>query len=135
MPYNNRTEISLLANPVAASSTDVVSSAVDLSGFTGCLFIGTLGAATTGASITIQLASATSGAWHNASGATVQFNAANRVACVDLYEPQRRYARGVFASSAASDYSGLVAVAYDPIGSPTTAGSGAIATVGVSGAT
>lgn len=135
MAIGNRVEISLPGAPVAAASTNAVSSAVDLSGFDGCLWLATMGAATTGASIQAQLSASTTGGWHNATGAVATFNAANRVAAIDLIQPQQRYSRLVFASSAASDYSGAVALRYGPVASPTTAGSAAIPTVTVAGAT
>jgi len=140
MQVSKRFEFALVANPVAAASTAVNSSAVDTAGFRGCVFLATIGSGTTSGTFTVQQAAATSGSWSAITGASQAIVGANdnKLIGIDVVEPRKRYLRSVFETTAGSgtwDYSGTIAGLYSAGALPTTAGGGVLGMTSVVAAT
>jgi hypothetical protein len=140
MQASKRFRFSLASNPVAALSTERLSSVVDVAGFRGALFLCTLGSGTTAATFKIQQAAATSGAFADISGASQAVVGANdnRAIAIDVVDPRKRYLRSSFATTAGGgtwDFGGVVVGLYDAGALPTSAGSGMLGVVSVVSAT
>jgi hypothetical protein len=125
--------LALVNNPVTAASTFIVGTVtwVDMQNYEGCLFMATFGAASTGATFTVQYNSATSGTGTALSGASVSFVAAdaNKAAAIDVYKPHSkgRYLRPELSAGMAAagtiDFGGFLALRYNgrkgPLGAST----------------
>src|SRR5690606_20784853 len=100
MNLSKNVKITRVSNAVAAGTTDVNSSVVDMANFEGVLFVVAFGAITAGAVTSIL---AQQGAASNLSDAAALANSGvavaddddNQIFYLDIYRPQERYVRCV----------------------------------------
>ena len=117
MQISKRFNFALIANPIAAASTEILSSAVDMAGYRGCGFFCTLGAGSTSGTFKVAQASASSGSWTDVNGASKAIVGAddNNAIVIDIVDPRKRYLRTSFATTAGGgtwDFGGVVAAQY-----------------------
>jgi len=119
-------KITRVGNAVAAGTTDINSSVVDMSGYEGVLFMVLFGTITDTA---VTSTKAQQGAQADLSdaadlagtGVTVEDTADNQVAWLDIYRPRERYVRCVVDRGTANAVvDGIIAIQYGPMGKPTS---------------
>lgn len=122
----NEVKVTRVMNGVAAGTTDQNSSAVDMQGWDGVMFITSFGAITSGAVTSVKLQQDTASGMSTAAdlagtGQTVADDDDNQVVIHDLYRPTERYVRVVVdrgTQNAVID--GVVAIQYKGRKQPTT---------------
>lgn len=122
----NEVKVTRVMNAVAAGTTDQTSSAVDMQGWDGCMFITSFGAITTGAVTTVKLQQDTASNLGTAAdlagtAQTVADDDDNQVVIHDIYRPQERYVAVVIdrgTQNAVID--GVIAIQYKGRRQPTT---------------
>lgn len=134
MNLSSNTKQTLIQFPVAlgSASSGAKSSVIDMSGFNGCLFTGTLGTFNSTGKVTmfIQSSTASAGTYVAIGGATAasSLNEDDKILIVDVYKPQDRFLRAVSAiATTAGEYGGIVATQYEPNDVPTTHASSTLA--------
>lgn len=134
MNLSANTKQTLVQFPVGlgSASTGAKSSVIDMSGFNGCMFTGTLGTFNSTGQVTmfIQSSTASGGTYVAIGGATVSssLNEDDKILIVDVYKPQDRFIRAVSAiASTAGEFGGIVATQYEPNDVPTTHASSTLA--------
>lgn len=120
-------KITRVSNAAAAATTDVESSAVDMQGFEGVMFLAMLGTITSGAVTSIKAQQSSDNgvadAWSDLEGTavTVADDDDNQVFGLDIFKPLKRYVRCVVdrgTQNAVVD--GVVAMQYGARVAPTT---------------
>lgn len=114
-------------DPTTGTSTGVVASnTVDMAGYTGCLFIATIGATSTAVSMTVQAATSTTAGdfatiTKNSTNVTLSTTSSNGCLQIDVYRPLKRYLRCTWNSTGAGNTGGgMVALQYGASFMPTT---------------
>lgn len=115
-----------------AATTGTKGAIVDMAGFNGCLFTGTIGTVGSTDDVTafIQDTSSTGGTWAAIGGATITSTTgdSDKYFAIDVYKPHRRYLRTVSNISAVVEYGGVTAIQYEPNDVPTSHSTGTLAT-------
>ena len=121
-------DLQTISNAAAAAQTTVTSSAVDLAGWDGCLFIVSTATVTTGSVLAAQVqACDTSGGTYASVGSTVGLTdsggaTSNSLIVVDYYRPLHRYAELVFTRGTANAaLNCILAIKYKAKGKQTAA--------------
>ena len=116
-----------ISNAAAAATTDITSSAVDMQGFEGCIFIVTMGAITSGAVTSVKLQQSSDDGGSDAyadleeTSVTVADDDDNQVVIVDIKFPRERYLKCIVdrgTQNAVVD--GIVALRYGSREQPAT---------------
>lgn len=123
-----RTKTTRVMNAVAAGTTDQTSSWVDMANFDGVMFTIAFGTITGTAVTSVKLQGATDGSGTGATdltgtSITVADTDDNKVAILDLYQPDRTYryiAAYVDRGTANAVIDGITAIQYAPRNLPTT---------------
>jgi len=122
-------EISRVANDAVAGTADVVTSAVDMSGWGGVIFVAALGDVTAGSvlSLGVQECDTSGGSYSPVTGTTGKTAGAsdcdNNLLLVDATKPTKQFVQGVLkrgTQNAVVD--GILAIKYGPLHRPVTQG-------------
>lgn len=124
-------KITRVANDAAASTTDVDSSRVDMTGYDSVMFIAILGDVTVGAVLSLtaksNAADSTSSSTTEKAGTTITAGASdydNKMLIVDLHRPTLRYAYcSLQIDTANAVVDGIIAIQYNAKSMPVTQGS------------
>lgn len=116
-----------------AATTGTKSSVIDMSGFNGCFFVGTIGTVGSTDDVTcfVQDSSSTGSTTFAAiGGATITSTTgdSDKYFAIDVYKPEKRYVRTVSKISAVVEYGGVTATQYEPNNVPTSHSTGTLAT-------
>jgi hypothetical protein len=122
MNLSQGVKITKVAAAGASAGTAVNSSSVDMSGFEGVIFIGSLATANAGNSA-VAAQSSDNSAFADLSGASVVTGDDADSFLIDVYRPRERYVRVELDRSGANTaYGDIYAVQYKAAKSPTTHG-------------
>ena len=124
-------KVSRVKNAVAAGTTDVTSSTLDMTGFDGVMFIALLGDVLTTCVLSLQAQEGADSGGSDAALATggpktADFtadatSADNKVLLVDYYRPQKQYVTAVLKRGTANaPVDGIIAIQYNARTKPTT---------------
>jgi len=112
-------KITIVQAPLADGQTDPNSTSVDMTGFDGVMFIGTLGTVTATGTVTLAAESSSDNAaadpFAAMSGATASATAADSdlLLIVDIQNPLERYVRTALTRAVANTvYGGTIAIQY-----------------------
>ena len=121
---SNQIKTTRVSNAVAAGTSDIDSSSVDMTDFEGVRFTVAFGTITSGAATTIKAAqSANDSSWNDllATAITVADDDDNQLAVLDIWRPKDRYVRcTVTRATQNAVVDGIVAEQYGPRLLPTT---------------
>jgi len=126
MNLSKNTKLTRVSNAVAAGTTDINSSVIDMQNYEGVMFIVAFGAITAGAVTSIKAQQGAQSDLSDAAdlegtGVTVGDDDDNKVFYLDVYRPRERYVRCVVdrgTQNAVVD--GIIAIQYGPKKMPTT---------------
>ena len=125
---NSKLTLNQAPLPTGAATTGTKSAVIDMAGFNGCMFIGTIGTvgATDDVTCFVQDSSSSGGTYAAIGGATITSTTgeSDKYFAIDVYKPQRRFLRTVSAISAVVEYGGVTATQYEPSEVPTTHSTG-----------
>ena len=133
MNLSANTKVALAQAPLVtgAATTGTKGAIVDMSGFNGCQFVGTIGTVGSTDDVTafIQDSSSTGGTFAAIGGATVTSTTgdSDKFFIIDVYKPQKRYLRTVSNISGVVEYGGITATQYEPSNVATTHSAGTLA--------
>jgi len=104
----------------AAGTSTVTSSAIDMLGYTGVLVLSSFGTAASGNTVKLQQSSDDGSAddYSDLTGTSVTSGTSDEDVWVDLYRPQKRYIKAVFARGTSSTLESVWAILYGPLSAP-----------------
>lgn len=126
----NAVEFSVVENAASAAQTELTTEVIDMAGWTGVVFVASLGDVTTGSVLGFVADDSDTGVgdWDDLEGPLAftagASDADNKLLILDIVRPERRYVRARLQRGTANAVVGnIIAVKYGPKEQPVTQGS------------
>lgn len=103
-----------------AGTSTVTSDAIDMLGYTGVLVLSSFGTAASGNTAKLQQSSDNGATddYTDLTGTSVTSGSSDEDVWLDLYRPQKRYIKAVFARGTSSTLESVWAILYGPLSAP-----------------
>lgn len=123
MNLSKDVKVTLVAAGATSAGTAINSTAVDMSGFEGVIFIGSIATANAGNTALAAQATTSGGSYADLAGTTVAPGDSGDSFLIDVYRPRERYVRCEIDRSGTNTVTGdIYAIQYTAASKPTTHG-------------
>ena len=118
MNLSSNVKITKVSDYAAAATSAINSASVDMSGYTGVLFIASFGTAAANNTMNAAQGADDSADWEDLTGTSVASGASDEDVWVDVYRPTDRYVRAEIARGTSTTLEAIWAIQYGPRTAP-----------------
>lgn len=118
MNLSSNVKITKVSDYAAAATSAINSASVDMSGYTGVLFIASFGTAAANNTMNAAQGADDSADWEDLTGTSVASGASDEDVWVDVYRPTDRYVRAEIARGTSTTLEAIWAIQYGPRKAP-----------------